>query len=424
MSLGTYRRLAAASVVLGMVGAVAATPAYAEPPAEGAGGDLRRSPISIAAAGECTFPSQDVASTPWALQRVLLGELWQAGRGAGVAVGVIDTGVDNQNQQLAGKVTDAGSSLKDRQTGAPVEGTGVTDKVGHGTKVAGIIAARALPGRTGFVGIAPDASIVTIRQNDAEGNGDVGSLIDAVNTMIGRGVQVINISQDVRATGENGDFDRKADLEAVLKKADDQGIVVVASSGNDGHEGNTYPAAFDTVLAVGASDRNNERAPFSQYGDFVDVVAPGVDMLSTVPGGGQCVDNGTSFSTPYVAGVAAVLMGMHKDWKPAQVRARIEETAQRNDRGRNKFVGWGVVDPVKAVQGGNEQDVKPHESAKVQLDTVPIVAEPLGLAETQADRDQRTGTFVLSAGALVVAALIGGSVVLRDYRRRRPGAEL
>lgn len=355
---------------------------------------------------------------------MLLGELWQAGRGEGVAVGVIDTGVDNRNQQLEGKVTDAGSSLKDRQTQAAVEGTGVTDKVGHGTKVAGIIAARPLPGRTGFVGIAPDATIVTIRQNDAEGNGDVKSLIEAVNTMITRGVKVINISQDVRATGEGGDFDLKDDLKAVLKKADDQGIVVVASSGNDGHEGDTYPAAFDTVLAVGASDRNNERAPFSQYGDFVDVVAPGVDMLSTVPGGGQCVDNGTSFSTPYVAGLAAVLVGMHKDWKPAQVRARIEETAQRTDRGRNKFIGWGVVDPVKAVQGGDEQDVKPRETAKVQLDAVPIVAQPLGLEETQADRDQRTGTFVLSAGALAVAGLVGGSIVLRDYRRRRPGTEL
>ncbi|MEU9133086.1 type VII secretion-associated serine protease mycosin [Kitasatospora sp. NPDC048540] len=420
MSLGRYRRLAAASVVLGVVGVAAAAPAYAAGPGADASGDVK-APVAIAAAGECTFPSQDVASAPWALQRVLLDELWQGGRGAGVTVAVIDTGVDNQNQQLKDKVLDGGSYLVDRQTNQPVEGNGLTDKVGHGTKVAGIIAAKPLPGRTGFVGIAPDATILSIRQNDSDGNGNVETLIKAIDTAVARGAKVINISQDVRATGEEGDFPMKSQLRDALKRAETAKVVVIASSGNDGKEGPTYPAAFDTVLAVGASDRNNERAPFSQYGDFVGVVAPGVDMLSTVPAGGQCVDNGTSFSAPYVSGLAAILVGMHTDWTPAQVRARIEQTAQRNERDRNKFIGWGVVDPVKAVQGGKDQDPAPHPDAKVRLDTVPIVAQPLGLAETQADRDQRTGTFVLAAGALIVAALAGGSVVMRDYRRRQAG---
>ncbi|MEV4615622.1 type VII secretion-associated serine protease mycosin [Kitasatospora sp. NPDC049258] len=416
--MGTYRRAASVCVVLGAVGALAAGPAYAAPPRADSPGGGERAPISIAAAGECTFPSPVVASTPWALQRVLLDELWQAGTGSDVAVAVIDTGVDNSNPQLRDKVVDGSSLLKDRQTGASDGGNGFTDKVGHGTKVAGIIAAKPMGG-TGFVGLAKDASILSIRQNDSDGNGDVSSLITAIDIAVGKGVKVINISQDVRATGEEGNFAFKDELKAALKRAEDKQIVVVASSGNDGHEGDTFPAAFDTVLAVGASDRNNERAPFSQYGKFLDVVAPGVDMLSTVPAGGHCVDNGTSFSTPYVAGVAAILKGMYPTWTAAQVRARIEQSAQRNERGWNKFIGWGVVDPVKAVQGGPDQDPVPHEDAKVKLDSAPIVAQPLGLAETQADRDRRTGTFVLAAGALAVAGLAGGSVVLRDFRRRR-----
>ena len=98
----------------------------------------------------------------------------------------------------------------------------------------------------------------------------------------------------------------------------------------DGKVKMTYPASYEGVLAVAASDRNNERASFSQSGDFVGVAAPGVDMVSTVPGGGHCADNGTSFSAPYVAGVAALLRPKHPDWTPQQIVAQIEQTAERS----------------------------------------------------------------------------------------------
>ncbi|MDH6579648.1 type VII secretion-associated serine protease mycosin [Kitasatospora sp. MAP5-34] len=423
-SLGTYRRATAAFVALGVVGGLAATPAYADSPSPSAA--TRWTPMGIAAAAECAIPSTNVVSVPWALQRVVLSQLWAPHKpqstatttGAGVTVAVIDTGVDNTNPQLAGKVIDGGSSLVDQSTGQAVPGNGTTDTVGHGTKVAGIIAARVYD-KTGFVGLAPDANIFSIRQNDAQGNGSVQKLTDAVNEAVDHNVQVINISQDVRGTDDTGQgFVGKADLQKALTRAENAGIVVVASSGNDGLEGATYPAAFDTVLAVGASDRNNERASFSQYGDFVGVAAPGVDMLSTAPILGQCVDNGTSFSSPYVAGVAALLKGEHPDWTAKQVRARIEQTAQRTQRGWNKFTGWGVVDPVKAVQWVDNPPDTAHDDPPVQLDSARIVAQPLGLAETQADRDRRSAMYVMALGALLVAGLAGGSVVLRDRRRR------
>ncbi len=348
----------------------------------------------------------------------MLDELWQGGAttGAGVLVAVIDTGVDDQNPQLAEKVLDGGSLLKDKE-GKRVEGGGKDDLVGHGTKVAGIIAA-SRSDRTGFVGIAPGAKVLSIRQNDAEGNGDVHSLVEAVNSAVAQGAKVINISQDVRGAADTR-FVGYEELKAAVDNAESRGVVVVASSGNDGKKGDTYPAAFRTVLAVGASDRNNERTYFSQYGDFVDVAAPGVDMLSTVPRGGQCVDNGTSFAAPYVAGLAALLVGAHKDWKPSQVRAWIEQTAQRTDHKSNEYIGWGVVDPVKAVTTAPAAPPdKPAEDPPVQLASAPIVPRPLGLGETQADRDGRTATYVLGVGALLVALLIGGGIVLRDHRRR------
>ncbi|MGE7438251.1 MULTISPECIES: type VII secretion-associated serine protease mycosin [Kitasatospora] len=429
MSLGTYRRAAAGLVALGVIGTLASVPAYAAQPSPDPSDSaaLRWSPLGIAASGECGNPAADVQGVPWALQRVLLDQLWNGGKERGlkpdgktpVEVAVIDTGVDNRNPQLDGKV-DAGPSLLKDKDGKQVDGKSTDDTVGHGTKVAGIIAAKPYSA-TGFVGLAPDARIYAIRQNDSQGSGDVSTLIDAVKDAIKANVDVINISQDVRATDDSGNFPQKDDLKAVLKQADDQGIVVVASSGNDGREGPTYPAAFDTVLAVGASDRNNERASFSQYGDFVKIAAPGVEMLSTVPGHGQCVDNGTSFSAPYVAGVAALLKAKYPKWTAAQIRARIEQTAQRTGPGANRFIGWGVVDPVKAVSSDAPPEEDPVPDKPVQLDTTKIVAQPLGLGETQAQKDSRTGTYAVGVGALLVAGLAGSAIVVRDRRRRNEG---
>ncbi|MEU6234741.1 type VII secretion-associated serine protease mycosin [Kitasatospora sp. NPDC047058] len=405
MSGVRYRKAAATVAALAVLGGPLAAPAYADGP-------------GIAAAGDCSKAAQNVQAVPWSLQRMVLDELWQGGQtvGAGVTVAVIDTGVDDTNPQLANRVVDGAMLLKEKDGQKP-EGGAKTDPVGHGTKVAGIIAA-AHSDQTGFVGLAPGAMILSIRQNDAEGSGDVNTLVAAIQTALDKGAKVINISQDVRGAG-NTQFAGYPELKAAVEAAEARNVVVVASTGNDGKEGDTFPAAFPTVLAVGASDRNNERAPFSQYGDFVDVAAPGVDMLSTVPRGGQCVDNGTSFAAPYVAGLAALLVGAHPTWKARQVRAWIEQTAQRTDRKANEYVGWGVVDPVKAVT--KAPAVAPEsatEDPPVPLAAAAIVPQPLGLGETQADRDGRTATYALGIGGLLVALLVGGGIVLRDHRRR------
>ncbi|MFE4973751.1 type VII secretion-associated serine protease mycosin [Kitasatospora sp. NPDC056651] len=407
MSRHGYRKAAAVLAALAVLGGPLAAPAYAE------GGP------GLAAAGDCPKPAPDVQTVPWSLQRLLLDELWQGGRTTGdkVTVAVIDTGVDVNNPQLTGKVDEGPNLLVNRETKEAIQGKSIEDPVGHGTKVAGIIAARPIR-TTGFVGLAPDARILSIRQNDSDGNGDVSTLVAAIREAVRRGARVINISQDVRGAGD-ARFGGYPELKAAIEEAEAKDVVVVASTGNDGKEGDTYPGAFPTVLAVGASDRNNERAPFSQYGGFVKVAAPGVDMLSTVPGSGQCVDNGTSFAAPYVSGLAALLRGAHPEWKAAQVRAWIEQTAQRTQREPDRFIGWGVVDPVKAVtKAPADAPFAATPDAPVQLAAAPIVPRPVGLGETQADRDGRTATYVLGIGALLVALLIGGGVVLRDHRRK------
>ncbi|MGF1430753.1 type VII secretion-associated serine protease mycosin [Kitasatospora sp. LaBMicrA B282] len=413
MALGRrLSRIAAVGAVLAVLGAAAAGPAAADPPG------TNWSPLSPSASSDCQFPTKDVPAMPWALQRVLLGQLWQNGiTGQGVTVAVIDTGVDNQNPQLAGRVLPGETLLPDKNNNNQPVGPATQDQVGHGTKVAGIIAAAQRSG-VGFVGLAPGAQILPIRQNDEAGDGDVVTMAKAITDAVNAGAKVINISQDVRGAAQDGSFPDSDLLKAAVDYAEAHQVVVVASSGNDGQQGAEYPAGYPTVLAVGASDRNNERAAFSEYGDYVSVAAPGVDILSTVPGGGQCVDNGTSFAAPYVAGVAALLRCEYPGWTAQQIRTRIEQTAQRTERGRNQYLGWGVVDPVKAVTDTSPPSNAPAADPAVKLAGSPILPQPVGLGETQADRDRRTATFVLLGVVLVVALLFGGSVVLRDRRRR------
>ncbi|MFF3401214.1 type VII secretion-associated serine protease mycosin [Streptomyces sp. NPDC002659] len=380
-------------------------------------------PVAPAAADsgtQCTFPGKMYEGRPWALQRVMLDELWKQSTGKGVRVAVIDTGVDVKNPQLS-RAVDAKSGLnllpeKDEK-GDKIErgkADGTTDTVGHGTKIAGIIAARPAKG-TGFVGLAPDATIIPIKQNDAEGHGTAKTLAQAIDHAVRARADVINISQDTANAVEPAP-ELKSAVDAALAKD----IVVVASAGNDGLGGNvkkTYPASFSGVLAVAASDRNNERAYFSQSGEFVGIAAPGVDMVTTVPGGGHCADNGTSFSAPYVAGIAALVKSKHNKWTQRQIVAQLQQTAERSTAGHDRLVGWGVVDPVRALTEDDKPIDQPVAHEGVTRGEAPTPAE-LHLGETADERNARLATYVVVGGGVLVAAIAGGAVALRDARRR------
>ncbi|MFC1421440.1 type VII secretion-associated serine protease mycosin [Streptacidiphilus cavernicola] len=363
--------------------------------------------------GKCVFPAAVIKSTPWSLQRVLLPQLWHYATGKGVTVAVIDTGVDDTNPQLRNAV-EAGPNFLSGATGGSL-----TDPVGHGTMVAGIIAARQA-GDTGFVGLAPDATVYSLRQNDAQGTGNEKTMAQAVRAAIAKKVDVINISQDVSTDGKPASVAPDGLLAKAVAAAVQANIVVVAAAGNEGLSVPTYPASLPGVLGVGASDRDDERADaFSETGSSVGVAAPGVDMVSTVPKGGHCVDSGTSFAAPYVAGVAALLKQEYPKWTAAEIIARIEQTAQRTDPGRNDFIGWGVVDPVAALSAGTPAESAPVPTVRQHGSAAPVTARPLGLGETRAERQQRTAVYALGLGLLAVLLVSGTAVVLRDTRRRR-----
>lgn len=405
--------------LLRMTTAVAATllttaPVVVAPPATAA--DL---PYS----DQCSFPNGKYPGRPWSLQRVLLDELWSQSRGKGVRVAVIDTGVDVTNPQLTDAVdVKSGRNLLPKNLkdddGDPIERgkeNGTTDTVGHGTKVAGIIAARPVKG-TGFVGLAPESTIIPIQQNDAEGHGTADSLARAIRYAVQAGAGVINISQDT-----SNAVKPTSDLELAINEALDQNIVVVASAGNDGLGGNvkpTYPASYKGVLAVAASDRNNERASFSQAGEFVGVAAPGVDMISTVPKGGHCSDNGTSFSAPYISGVAALIKAKHPNWTAQEIVAQIEQTAERTTAGHDRLVGWGVVDPVRALTEDERPIESPNPQQGLSKPEAPTPAK-FQIGETAEERNARLATYVAVGAVVLVAGLGGTAVAVRDARRRQ-----
>lgn len=421
MPMSPYTRSALATAALAVAALSGTTAAAATGTAAAAAAPhpepVRAPALDLAGAGECTFPmKKQIADRPWALQRLLLDALWAQTKGKDkngkpVRVAVIDTGVDRANPQLSGAIdVGAGKDFVD-----PKGGDGTTDTVGHGTKVAGLIAARPQEG-TGFVGLAPDSTIIPIRQNDGQGKGNAFSLGQAIDHAVSKGAQVINISQDTDVP-----LSADSELGKAVQRAVDAKVVVVASAGNDGMSGEkrrTYPAAFPGVLAVASSDRNNERAAFSQPGDFIGVAAPGVDMVSTVPGFGQCIDNGTSFSAPYVAGVAALLRAEHEDWTPQQIIWQIQGTAERSVNGRDDYVGWGVVDPVRAVTQDHEVPKAPVPDPGPPPAAAPEAAA-LRMTESAQEREERFGTYALGITGVLIAVIAGTATVVRDARKRR-----
>ncbi|OEU85944.1 peptidase S8 [Streptomyces abyssalis] len=406
---------------LGLVAAGSAAPAVAAPASPAKGGGNPSAEHVPGRAGqdqgldstECKFGGKNITSTPWSLQRVLLDELWSTGKGDGVTVAVIDTGVDKGNPQIRPALIPGGKDFVGKAK------SGTTDVNGHGTRVAGIIAARQKTG-TGFSGIAPEADILPLRytgSEDPEEQGNSVTMSKAIKYAASQDVDIINISSDTVKKEPN------ADLEAAIDVAVEKDILVVAAAGNDGADGkleNTYPAAYEGVLAVGASDRNNDRAFFSQSGEFVDIAAPGVGMVSTVPKGGQCSADGTSFSAPYVAGVAALLYEKYPDWTSEQIASRLQQTANRPGLASDARLGWGVVDPVAALSSDDKPQSTPRPDEPKQSGHVTPMSLTVGESETE--RTQRISVYVMAAGTVLTLLIGGTAIAARDHRRKRAAA--
>lgn len=280
--------------------------------------------------------------------------------GQGVKVAILDSGVDADHAELAGKVLAYRNFTDD----------GPEDALGHGTHVAGIAAgegARDIEdgGRANRVlGIAPDAELIIAKVCGNEGWCAEGAIMEAVEWAVAQGADVMNLSLGGGAFADHCDGDP---LAAKLNWAVNQGVTVVAAAGNGGElgEGVAVPACGSKVIAVGAVDASDTVQPWSSYGRPLDLVAPGLGILSalscqsvqTCPEAGYGKASGTSMAAPHVAGAAALLLQADPAMTPLNVYGILTETAK--DLGAAGFdvrAGFGRVDINAAVRLVSDRD--------------------------------------------------------------------
>jgi len=277
----------------------------------------------------------------WGHFSVNATDAWEITRGAGVVVAVIDTGVDATHEDLVGQVLPGIDFFSGDDDAA--------DESGHGTHVAGTIAAKR-NNSVGGTGIAPEASILPVRVcGSGPTDGCPNTLIaDGIEWAVDHGADVINLS----IRGFTGSL-REQEAVAYAIAHD---VIVVAATGNDGIDALTYPAAYPGVIGVGALTPGGDTAWFSTTGSHVDVVAPGVEVLSTIAGI-YAFSEGTSMAAPHVAAVAALLRAANPEFTQAQVSDRIINTAiDIGDPGHDLSSGGGRLDAYRALTNGDDPD--------------------------------------------------------------------
>lgn len=267
----------------------------------------------------------------WGLKKPGFREAWNSTRGTGARVAVVDTGAAVGHPDLRRKVAGARDFVND-------DGT-VHDLGGHGTHVAGIIAART-GNQRGIAGGCPKCKLLVAKVFDGQNTGTVARFAEGIRWSADHGAEVINLSfvHPAPSTIE----------ERAIWYARKRGAVVVAAAGNGDTNDPAYPAASPGVLAVAATNRYDRRAVFSNYGRWVDVAAPGVEILSTIPRG-YASWHGTSMATPHVSALAALLASQGES--QTRVKELITKTAiDLGPRGRDPYYGAGRISASRAVR--------------------------------------------------------------------------
>ncbi|WP_245566630.1 MULTISPECIES: type VII secretion-associated serine protease mycosin [Thermocrispum] len=346
---------------------------------------------------ECLPPPTTVErSVPWAQRQLQPERVWPLTKGKGVVVGVVDTGVDGSIPQLKGQVLPGIDATTSGSGGRADD-----DCFGHGTFVAGIIAAKPVDG-TGYVGVAPGVKILPVRcaVTDEPGKPDSltpESMARGIRAAVDAGADVINVSASTTEQNE--------ELADAVRYAASKDVVIVASAANTTDRGipATYPAAYPPVIAVGAVDENGRPADFSQTGPFVALVAPGVKVHGLGRGGhGHWTGSGTSYSAPFVTGVAALVRAYHPHLTAEQVKYRLLATASRPATAPDPALGWGMVDPYAAVSAVLLEEENPE----------PELVHPPSPAPPDIPERDEIGPWLAVGGTIGVVVLATISVGL------------
>ncbi|MET7710116.1 type VII secretion-associated serine protease mycosin [Micromonospora sp. NPDC005413] len=354
--------------------------------------------VLILTGGIAAPPLQNEAThhaEQWHLDFLKATDAHKVSQGDGITVALPDSGVDRhpdlQGNLLSGKDVIAGGS-----------GDGLTDKDGHGTGMAGLIAAGG-GSDSGTVGIAPKAKILPIFCSPPGLDGETEALAAAIEYAVSRGVDVISVSI------AGGPSTRLQEAVRMALQAD---VIVVAAAGNaPSAQFVGYPARYPEVIAVGGIDRDGKRAAVSVTGPEIDVVAPAVDIYSTSIDGKYRKGTGTSDATAIVAGAAALIRSKYPYLPAREVAHRLTATAvDKGPPGRDDEYGYGVIDLVAALTA----DVPPLGFESV---SAPAGAGPTTAGAQPGDDGSGATARGLATLGVILAAGVGWAVVVRRRRR-------
>jgi type VII secretion-associated serine protease mycosin len=350
-----------------------------------------------------------VRELQWHISYLHLTQVHQITRGSGVVVAIPDTGVsrhvDLSSNLISGNDTRAGG-----------DGIGQSDKNGHGTQMAGLIAGHGHATNDGVLGIAPAAKVLPIRSLDSEGRGQ--GVEEGIKWAAEAGADIINVSS---ATGASRPL-----TEAITAAAQADSVVVAGTGNKSTSPRFGYPAAMPGVLAVGATGRNGNHADFSITGPKVEICAPGVDIVSTDIDNKYSKNQGTSSATAIVSGAAALVRAKFPELSAPEVIHRLTATADDNGPpGRDEQCGFGVLNIVKALTA----DVPPLNPAGASGSAAPTAAASAGVSASPgagagaspdvASPEPAGSSFPLIAGIAAGVVAVGALLAFMIRRRRR-----
>jgi subtilisin family serine protease len=271
----------------------------------------------------------------WGLKMLSIPSLWRKSKGENIRVAILDTGIELRHPDLIGAIEDYRDFTNSYH--------GVNDLMGHGTHVAGIIAAR--QNNVGVIGVAPKSKLLIAKVLGDNGSGNSRSIVSGINWAIRKKVNIISMSL--------GSSFEIPEIEEAIQRATENNILVIVAAGNAGPQNNTvtYPGAYKETITVGSIGQNEEISSFSSRGEEIDIVAPGDKILSTYTNSGYAVLSGTSMATPFVSGVVALMLGAGIKIKNQQelINELIETSIDVGRSGYDTSYGFGLINPKNLI---------------------------------------------------------------------------
>lgn len=280
-------------------------------------------------------PQDPFYTSQWYHNKIRTPEAWDKTKGSeNITVAVIDGGIDLNHPDLTNQIDVAYDAIYDSYNTVPEDD--------HGTHVAGIIASSMNNG-IGVAGVSPNTRIMVINIFDESGYAYTSDLIDAIYFAISKGANIINMSL--------GSYQYSSFENDAIQDAYNSGLLIVAAAGNESTYEPSYPASYDNVISVSSTDQDDSDSSFSNYGQYIDIAAPGSNIYSTVTKDTYNWMSGTSMATPVVAGVAALVWASEPSLTNEQVANRLISTADDlGPIGKDYYYGYGRINAKKALK--------------------------------------------------------------------------